>query len=501
MSDQPPPSPRHGLRTGAVGVIPVAFVSLATIAPAASLFAGMLLVAPYGRGSTPFAVVLSLLACLMVATSIGQLARHLPSAGGLYTYNVAGLGRAAGFLVGWIYLLAYLLLPTLAALIFGYGLGGYLQHHFGLPSWTWLPIVVGSTVLAVGLAYRSIRQSSRVGVALGLFEIVVFGAIAVTLIFKAGSANTPSVFVPHGTGVFPAMIFIVLNFIGFESSVALAEEADLPRKTIPKAVIGSCLVAGAFYVLCYYAATVYFGPQAFGNSGFARLGGGDPWGGLAALVWGGAAILSSLAVWSGQAANVNASINPPSRVLYALARARLLPGPFDRVHPEYQTPSVAILCLGGFSVVLGIVLPAVLGSPLLAFALLGTVLTLMLILVYMGTCASCAVYYLRKQRSELRPLVHVVCPLLGIVIFVPVFLAALGIDFAGLGIAPLAWPLNLAPWIVVGWLLCGIAYFAYLRRRRPESIDAIGTGSAPVGDEGPRIAPAADGLAEQGRAL
>ncbi|WP_197371495.1 APC family permease, partial [Streptomyces clavuligerus] len=324
MPDQPPrTTSRPGLRSGAVGIIPVAFVSVATIAPAASLYAGMLLVAPYGRGSTPFAVVLSLVACLMVATSIGQLARHLPSAGGLYTYNVAGLGRAAGFLVGWIYLLAYLLLPTIAALIFGYGLGSYLEHRFGFPSWTWAPIVVVSTLLALALAYRSIKQSSRVGIALGLFELVVFAAIALTLIFEAGSANAASVFLPEGSGVFPAMIFIVLNFIGFESSVTLAEEADLPRSTIPKAVIGSCLVAGAFYILCYYAATVYFGPDGFGGAQFALLGGGDPWGGLTTLVWGGAAILGSLAVWSGQAANVNASINPPTRVLFALSRAKL----------------------------------------------------------------------------------------------------------------------------------------------------------------------------------
>ncbi|TVZ75453.1 APC family permease [Streptomyces sp. BK340] len=495
--------PRHsaegtGLRARAVGVVPIAFISLATIAPAASLYAGMLLVAPYGKGSTPFAVVLSLFACLMVAISIGQMARHLPSAGGLYTYVVAGLGRTAGFLVGWIYLFAYVLLPTLAALIFGFAVGGYLQHAFSFPTWTWLPIVVVSTLLAAALAHRGIRQSSYVGIILGVFEIVIFGAIALTLIAKAGPANTASVFLPAGAGVFPAMIFIVLNFIGFESSVALAEEADLPRRTVPKAVIGSCLTAGGFYLLCYYAATVFFGPGQFGGTAFTSLGGGNPWGGMAAEVWGPAAILASFAVWSAQAANVNASINPPSRVLYALARARLLPAPLARVQPEHQTPSVAILGLGGFSVVLAIVLPTVLGSPLLAFALLGTVLTLMLILVYMGTCASCIVYYLRKQRGEFRPLMHLVFPLLGIAIFVPVFIAALGIDFAGLGIAPLERPLSLAPWIVAGWLALGIVYLTRLRRAKPEAIDEMGVSHS---SEDPPVVPPAQGMAAEALGL
>jgi amino acid transporter len=34
---------------------------------------------------TPLAVVLAMVACLFTAYSIGQLAQHLPSAGGMYT--------------------------------------------------------------------------------------------------------------------------------------------------------------------------------------------------------------------------------------------------------------------------------------------------------------------------------------------------------------------------------------------------------------------------------
>jgi amino acid transporter len=36
-----------------------------------------------------------------MAITISQLARHLPSAGGLYTYVAHGLGPQAGFIVGW----------------------------------------------------------------------------------------------------------------------------------------------------------------------------------------------------------------------------------------------------------------------------------------------------------------------------------------------------------------------------------------------------------------
>jgi amino acid transporter len=48
-------------------------------------------------------VILALVGCLLVAVSIGQLARRLPSAGGFYTYASRGLHPSVGFLVGWGY--------------------------------------------------------------------------------------------------------------------------------------------------------------------------------------------------------------------------------------------------------------------------------------------------------------------------------------------------------------------------------------------------------------
>jgi amino acid transporter len=51
-------------------------------------------------------VLLALVAFLFVASSIGQLAKHLPSAGGLATYATRGLHPAVGFMVSWLYTLA-----------------------------------------------------------------------------------------------------------------------------------------------------------------------------------------------------------------------------------------------------------------------------------------------------------------------------------------------------------------------------------------------------------
>jgi len=61
---------------------------------------------------------------------------------------------------------------------------------------------------------------------------------------------------------------------------------------------------------------------------------------------------------------------------------------------------------------------------------------------------------------------------LGILIFIPVLLAAFGIDFGGLGISGLTYPANLAAWALIAWLVLGVLLFIYLAMRAPERIEA-----------------------------
>src|SRR5438270_1154318 len=291
----PSVEPDH-LERNAVGLAPTLFQSITHMAPAAAVAFSIIVGAQYAGGSLPLAVLFALIACLLVATSIGQLARPLPSAGGLYTYSSRGLHPWVGFLVAWGFILAEPIVAPLLYLIFGNELAANLNSHFGWPLWLWAPFAVVAGLIVWVLTYRGIRLSTRTGVALGTFEIVVFVALALTLITAAGGNNTLSVFAPNtgntkGFGsVFPGMIYAILAFIGFEASAPLAEEARDPRRTIPRAVILSCLLIGVFYLINYYAATVYFGPNQMAAK-FTTFNGGDPWSGMAQKVWGPGIIL------------------------------------------------------------------------------------------------------------------------------------------------------------------------------------------------------------------
>ena len=462
------------LQRGAVGLVPVLFQSITHMAPAAAVAFSIIVGVPYAGGAMPLAVVLALVACIFVAISVGQLARHLPSAGGLYTYNARGLGSTAGFLVAWGFMLAEPLVAPLLFLIFGNVLSANLNAHFGTPTWLWIPLVLVAAAVVWFLTYRGIRLSTGTGVALGLFEIAVFVLAAVVLIAAAGGRNTASVFTPQdGLGrVFPGMIYAILAFIGFEAAAPLGEEAREPRRTIPAAVVLSCLLIGAFYVLTTYAATVYFGPSRMADAkqGFVTLNGGDPWTGMAFQVWAPLGVLVILAVANSAIANSNAGANAATRVGYALARIGLLPNALATIDPVHRTPTVAVNVQAVAGAALAVGLGVLLGGPLSAFALLGTVATIVVICIYVLTNVSNLVLHLRERRGEFNVVLNLVVPVLGVLVFLPALLAALGIDFAGLGITPLGPPASAAPVIIAAWLAVGVAALVYFRLRAPQRV-------------------------------
>ncbi len=461
------------LSADAVGVVPVVFQSVANMAPAASVAFSILFAAQYAGGATPLAVLVGLGLCLLIAITIGQMAKHLPSAGGLYTYNARGLGASVGFLVGWAFMMAEVVVAPGGLLILGIVVESALHTHLGWPTWTWAPAAVLGGVAVWTLVYRGIRLSTAASVVLGVFEIIVFIALAITLIAHAGAHNTLSVFNPHehnqkGLGsLVPGVLYAVFGIIGFEAAAPLGEEARNPKRAIPRAVLLACLSIGVFYLFCYYAVTVYFGPARM--SGFTTFNGGDPWSSISYTVWGLGFIVVVIALVNSAIAGSNASSVATTRVGFSLGRIGMLPRVLTRINPRYDTPSVAVHVQAVLAISYALILGFALGAPLKALALQGTISTVLIVLIYICTGVSCAVFYLREHRDEFNVLLHLLVPLAGSVLFIPVLLAAFGIDFAGLGIQPLAAPASYAPYVIVVWMVLGaivLAYFARTDRSR-----------------------------------
>jgi amino acid transporter len=300
----------------------------------------------------------------------------------------------------------------------------------------------------------------------------VFLVLAVWLIVKAGSGNTGSVFTLHYatikgfngfSGIVAGSIYTILAFIGFEAAAPLAEEARNPRRTIGVAVVMSCLTIGLFYVLTTYAGDVFFGPRRYAS--FGALNGGSPWIGLARDAWGIFWVVAFLAIVNSTFANGNAATMATTRTWFAMARIGVLPRPLAAIHPRYRSPYVGVAVQFVLTLAIGLPLGIQFG-PVTTFALLATILTGIMIAIYIVFNLSCILFYARRARSEFNWFLHAIVPALGIVAFLPAWFTALGIGKSVLKfVAPLSYPISETGTVITGWYVIGLAVLIYLYAR------------------------------------
>jgi amino acid transporter len=465
-----------GLRKDAIGLREVLFQSITDMAPGAAIAASIPFGVAYAGGALPLSVLIAMVACLLTASCIGQLAKNLPAAGSLGTYVAQGLHESLGFLVSWAYLGIGLLIGPLVLLQLGFTTASTINGEWSdYPADLWWPWTIAGTLIVVIAGLYGVRTSAVLGTILGLSEILVFLVLAVLFIGHAGNANTGDVFTSkftppsfHGSsGVIGGSVFALLGFGGFEGAAPLAEEARDPRRTIPRAVIGATLIVGALYVLTTYAADVAFGPAAFTKFG---VDGAASWEGLTRTLYGFAWWFVFAAIVNSTIANSNAGVNVASRTSFALGRIGALPFWFARVTMRHRSPYVAILATGAVTLVIALWLGFEY-DPTPAFGIVGAALVILLVSVYIVTDLACIGYFVRRRR--VNPLMHVLLPLLGIAAFVPGWFFAVGWNpFGWSFVSKLTAPTSYAVRGIVAWILLGVVYLAVLyvvdRRRVTE---------------------------------
>jgi amino acid transporter len=466
----------HELRRSAVGFSGVLFQSITFMAPAIATALSIPAGIVFSGGAAPLSVIFALVACLIAANSIGQLSRHLPSAGSFYTFTSHGIHPQVGFLVAWGFLLGVLMGGPFLALQMGFIVANTTNAEWGWSTNTWWIWTLLVCLLVFALGWRGITTSTRVGTVLGAFEILVFVGISATLIVQAGSDNTLKVFTTHYannahysglSGVVAGSVFTILAFIGFEQAAPIAEEAHEPRRTVPRAIILACLGIGIFYIFNTYASTIAFGPTKMTT--FVTAGDSNPWQNLLGRqAWGWVGfLLVFVALVNSVIANQNAANNSSSRTMFAMGRIRLLPVTFGRLNP-FGSPMLALIA----QLVVSVGVAMWLGfqyDPYTGFVLTATIVVDIFAPMYILLNIACLLYFLRFRRAEFHWLRHGVLPILGALAFIPAF-------FAGAGIPAFSWistlpkPLSYAGPAAAIWMLIGIGYLIWLNVRAPDRI-------------------------------
>lgn len=458
------------LHRNSIGLPGVLFQSITTMAPASAVAFSLGAAIPYTGASLPIAVFIALIVCALIALNIGTLAKYLPSAGGYFTYVSRSLGTSTGWMTGWMFNLAYLFIVPLQLLVLGPVMNSFMQRlfhiSFGPNGWAVWAIVFA--VIVFLLTYAGIKVSADTNVVLGCIEIAIFTLLAFWLIATSGNNNTGAVFTPAFSsqgglggwqGIFYGMTFVFLAFAGFESSATLAEESRNPRYIVPRAVLFSAILIGIFFVLCAYAGVVGWGVNTVGKTYITDP---NPWDTLAKKVWGPFDLIVIFAILNSALANANSGVIAASRVLFAMGRTGTLPTTLAHTN-RFRAPDVAII----FTMLVALVatlVPGLLYGTTTAFAFVGTVITIPIILVYIATCISVPFFYRREHPAEFNILRHVIVPIIPILVLAAVIYS----QVVPLLVPPYqAAPIGYAVPICIAWLVIGLIIVVLLRVRAP----------------------------------
>lgn len=313
----------------------------------------VLLGATAGRAGiyAPVSFVVAAVVMVFSAASFSELAARFPVSAGEAAYVRAGfrsgiLSLIVGFLV--------ISSGVVSSAAITVGSTGYLQEFVDLGDQTLITIIV----LAVGaIAAWGIMESVTFA---SLFTIIEAGALLTVIGAGFGSrpeliSELPRLVPPLAdlgvwTAISGAGLLAFFAFIGFEDMVNLAEEVKDPRRTLPRAVFLTLVIATVIYFLVTAVAVLAVPLEELAASRaplslvFGHITGVSP----VAIT-----LIAIVATLNG----VIIQIIMASRVLYGLARQGSVPAIFARVHPRTRTPLIATGCVAAIVLALALLFP------------------------------------------------------------------------------------------------------------------------------------------------
>lgn len=280
---------------------------------------------------------------VLIGLSFAEVSTMYDRTGGPLVYADEAMGKTAGFTVGWMVWVTYLIGWSVLS-------DGFVSYLGSLwtPARTYeAPIIIALVAALCLINTIGVRLGSGV---IGFFTVAKLIPLALLIVagltFAGASGNAALELVPSGSGdFFGAVLLIIFAYGGFEGATIPAGEMRNPLRTISVAVLGTLAGVTLFYMLIQYAALRIEPELAGTETPLASAGEAMFAGGLAIMTVG--ALLSIFGTQSGLAL-----ISP--RNLYGLSREGMLPGVLGRVHPRFRTPVVSIWLTGALVVLLGV---------------------------------------------------------------------------------------------------------------------------------------------------
>ncbi len=193
------------------------------------------------------------------AASYAGLARHITESGGEYVFLARTVHPFAGFLAGWVSLVAgFTGAIAFAALAFAAYAAPLLPD---VPAELTASAVIGIAALLHGARVETGAVAQNLIVGLKLALIGGFVVAAIWLGQPAPTAAVPAAKPFPGGAFATTLVWISLSYSGFNAAIYVAGEARSPARSVPRALLlGTALVTVVYLAL--NAVFVYLPPFA-----------------------------------------------------------------------------------------------------------------------------------------------------------------------------------------------------------------------------------------------
>ena len=453
---------RTDLQENAIGLVGATMQAITHISPAIAAFFFTQFVISLAGITAPLAYVAGFIVVLLLGNTLIQLSKHLPSAGGYYTYVSRAIHPRAGFLTSWMFILYSPIASGPVYAFFGFIIQNELKSNWNIDiPYLWaISVLVFAPVIAF-FQIRGLKLSAEVLLITGGLEMLIVLLLAITGFINPGDGGVSiSVFdpgkIPAFEGFALAVVFSVQGLTGWEAAAPLAEETTNSKRNVPGSVLLSIVLIGVFLVIVFWGVISGYGS----NNVQAIIDTKElPALELAHRLWGAAWVLILFAFLNSVIGNGLACANVSTRMWYGMARSGSFPKALAKTHPEHKTPVNAILLQMALSLFIGLV-PAIIWGPDVSFFFVdGLILVLGVTVVYVMANLAVFMFYRGEKKAEFNVLLHLIFPLIGTI----VLLYAVYKSFP----AP-AGPYGMAPFIDGAWLLIGIGILLYLRYKGNE---------------------------------
>ena len=306
-------------------------------------------VAGHAGRFAPWSFALAGLAMAFTVGSYAELSTRIPvSAGEAAFVRAAFHSRLASTLTG----LLTIVIGVVSSATVVLGAAGYIGEFVDLPQ----PAVVVVVLVALGaVAAWGILESVLLA---SLFTLIEMGGLLI-IIVAGVHAGVPAVDVlttppPFDaavlSGIGYASLLAFFAFIGFEDLANVVEEAKVPHRDIPRAMVLTLVISTVLYLAVAAIAVAAVPPAELAASPaplslvFRAVAGISP------------ATISAIAI----VATLNtilAQLAMAARVVYGMARQGDLPRLAGHVHPKTATPLVATALIVGLTLVLALLVP------------------------------------------------------------------------------------------------------------------------------------------------